>query len=256
MRHRLARWRWTRLQRRLALSQLLAAFAESHPQAVFIEIGSNDGELGDHLRRHILARDWTGVMVEPVPYVFERLKANYAGVGRVTLENAAVAASDGELDFFHLRDADREERASLPGWYDGVGSFNRDTILGHASQIPDVAERIVRRAVLAISFETLCQRHGIRRPDLVLIDTEGYDWEIIRSIDLAARGPRLLVYEHFHLSPQDRAACVRHLEGAGYHVKEEGFDTMCLRPLDDPLTALFARLMPTVEGVADYQEGI
>ena len=49
-------------------------------------------------------------MVEPVPYVFERLRGNYAGVDRVTLENAAVGATDGDLPFYYLVDASDEER--------------------------------------------------------------------------------------------------------------------------------------------------
>ena len=250
----LARWRFRRLERRLALPRLLSAFADAYPQAVFVEIGSNDGEQHDHLRPHILARDWSGVMVEPVPYVFARLQANYARVPRVTLENAAIAHRDGELPFFHLRDADEAERATLPDWYDGVGSFNREAILSHAPQMPDIAQRIVRRDVPALSFSTLCLRHGITRLDLLLIDTEGYDWEIIRSIDLAAHRPRLLVYEHFHLSPEERADCRAHLEAAGYETKEEGFDTMCLWPQEDALTRAFRGLAPAVGGVAKYEE--
>lgn len=172
----------------------------------------------------------------------------------MALENAAVAEHDGALPFFHLRDATAQERATLPDWYDGVGSFNREAILSHAPQMPDVAERIVEAEVPALRFATLLQRHGIARPDLLVIDTEGHDWAIIRSIDLAEHGPRLLVYEHFHLAPDDRAAARAHLRAAGYETLEEGFDTMALRPADDELTALFRSLTPGVAGVAKYEE--
>ena len=254
MKRLLRRWRYARLQRRLALPRLVRAFAAAYPRAVFVEIGSNDGEQHDHLRPHILRGSWRGVMVEPVPYVFERLRRNYADVDGVELENAAIADRDGELPFFHLRDADAAERAQLPDWYDGVGSFSRDAILTHAPQMPDIAERIVEVEVPALRFETLCDRHGIERPDLVVIDTEGHDWEIVRTIDLEQRGPRMLVYEHFHLSPEDRAACRGHLEAAGYETMEEGFDTACVRPADDELTRRFRRLTPAVAGVAKYEE--
>lgn len=254
MRSWLRRRRFARLQRRLALPRLLDAFAAAHPAAVFVEVGANDGEQHDHLRRHIVAGGWTGVMAEPVPYVFSRLQANYADLPGVSLANVAVADRDGTLPFFHLRDAGPQERAGLPAWYDGVGSFDRAAILSHAPQMPDIAERIVELQVPAVRFATLCEAHGIARPDLVVIDTEGHDWAIIRSIDLAAHGPRLLIYEHFHLCPEDRAACRAHVEAAGYETLEEGFDTLCLRPADDALTASFRRLRPAVAGVAKYQE--
>lgn len=254
MRRLLRRWRYARLQRRLIVPRLLRAFADAHPRAVFVEIGSNDGEQHDHLRPLILRGGWRGVMVEPVPYVFERLRRNYAGVEGVELENAAIADRDGELPFFHLRDANAAERAGLPDWYDGVGSFSREAILTHAPQMPDIADRIVEVRVPTLRFETLCERHGIDRPDLVVIDTEGHDWEIIRTVDLATRGPRMLVYEHFHLSAGDRAASRTHLEEAGYETLEEGFDTVCLRPVADGLTRSFRRARPAVAGVAKYEE--
>lgn len=254
MKRLLRRWRHRRVQRRLVLPRLLEAFAREHPRAVFVEVGSNDGEQHDHLRPHILAREWRGVMVEPVPYVFERLQANYAGVDCVALENAAIGPQDGRLPFFHLRDADAAERAMLPDWYDGIGSFDRDAILSHAPQMPDIAERIVEREVPVLSFSTLLARHGLGVPDLLVVDTEGHDWEIIRSIDLDAHGPRMIIYEHFHLSPGDRGDALAHLARAGYETLEEGFDTIALRPAQDALTRRFRGAVPGVRGVAKYEE--
>lgn len=248
------RWAARTLRRRLVLPKLLAAFAEEHPEAVFVEIGSNDGEQHDHLRPHILSRAWRGVMVEPVPYVFARLQANYGGIDRVALENVAVAEVSAELPFFYLRDATPEEREHLPDWYDGVGSFDRAAIVSHIAQMPDIEERIVETSVAAIRYDELCDRHGIDRPDLLVIDTEGHDARIIRSIDLAERGPRMLIYEHFHLSAPDRTACRAHLEAGGYETLEEGFDTICLMPAADRLTEQLRRAVPAVAGVAKYEE--
>jgi FkbM family methyltransferase len=128
-----------RFERRLALPRLLRAFADVHPEAVFVEIGSNDGEQHDHLRPFILSRRWSGVMVEPVPYVFERLQRNYAGIDRVRLENAAIATQDGHLPFFHLVDATPEERAQLPDWYDGIGRSRATRCSRTASTCPTSA---------------------------------------------------------------------------------------------------------------------
>src|SRR5207249_4682735 len=115
-----------------------------------------------------LERDWTGVMVEPVPYVYERLARNYADAPRVTTVNAAVAARDGRLPFFWLRDAGAAERAALPDWYDGIGAFSRDAVLSHAPQIPDVHERLVEGEVEALSFDTLLARAGLDGVDLIV----------------------------------------------------------------------------------------
>jgi FkbM family methyltransferase len=245
LRHRLE---YRRIQRRLAGPRLVAAFADAYPDAFFIEIGSNDGDQHDFLRPGILAKRWRGLMVEPVPYVFERLRANYGGLERVTLENAAIADHDGTIPFYHLREALPDE--ALPGWYHGVGSFSREAVLGHRGFIPDVDERLVEGSVPCLTFESLCGKHSVERLDLVLIDVEGYDAEIVRTIDLARRHPRLLVYEHYHLSEPDRRECVDIVEAAGYETLAEGFDTWCLDPRAAPeLAALWGRLSPAVPPV-------
>ena len=196
-------WRATRyrqLVRNLAGPQLLRAFADAYPHAFFVEIGSNDGEQHDHLRPFILSRPWRGIMVEPVPYVFERLRRNYESQGRIELENVAVAEEDGQLPFYYLVEPTQEERETLPDWYDGIGSFSRDAVVGHAAHIPDIESRIVSSEVTALTFESLCRRNRVERVDLLLIDTEGHDWQILRSIDLDQQRPRLVIYEHYHLS--------------------------------------------------------
>lgn len=243
-----------RLERRLAGPRLIRAFADAYPRASFVEIGSNDGEQHDHLRPFITSRQWTGVMVEPVPYVFERLQRNYAGVERVTLENAAIASQDGGLPFYHLAEADEAEREGLPDWYDGIGSFSRAAVLRHADRIPDLERRLVCTEVPSLTLESLCRKHRVDWIDLLLIDAEGYDWEIIRHADLAAHDPRLLIYEHYHLDQSARRDCRAHLERLGYETMEEGFDTFCLRPgPGELLTRTWRRLRPAVPGVSADQ---
>jgi FkbM family methyltransferase len=242
--------------RNLAGPRLLAQFAHAYPEAFFVEIGSNDGEQHDHLRPFILSGAWRGIMVEPVPYVFERLRRSYGANHRIALENAAIAEHDGVLPFFHVRDASLDERAELPDWYDGIGSFSRESLLAHAGEIPDIEERIACAEVTTLTFESLCRRHGVDRVDLLVIDTEGYDWRILQSLDLAPRRrPRVIVYEHYHLSKADRAAAAEHLRAHAYETMEEGFDTFCLdvRKVDS-VTRLWRRLRPAVGGVAAYEE--
>jgi FkbM family methyltransferase len=245
--------RHRRLLRNMAGPRLLRAFAGRYPEAFFVEVGSNDGEQHDHLRPLIHAHAWRGIMVEPVPYVFERLRDGYAGLDRVILENSAIADRDGRLPFFHLAEAgDGEE---LPRWYDGIGSFSRDNVLAHGRHIDGIAARLVETEVSCLTFDSLLRKHGVERVDLLLVDTEGYDWELLRAIDLETWMPRLVVYEHYHLSRDDRAACRAHLERLGYEAMEEGFDTFCLDTrLADRLTAQWRRLSPAVPGVAAYEE--
>jgi FkbM family methyltransferase len=247
--------RYRQIIRNLAGPKLLNAFADAYPKAVFVEIGSNDGDQHDHLRPFIVSRPWRGIMVEPVPYVFDRLRKNYEAYGRIALENVAVGDTDGQLPFYHLVEPSPEDLGSLPDWYDGVGSFSREAVAGHVTHIPDIEKRIVQRDVQVVTFDTLCRRSYIARVDLLLIDTEGHDWEILGSVDFGRWRPRVVIYEHYHLSREARRAAREHLRQVGYETMEEGFDTFCLdTSVEDDLTAAWRSLEPAVDGVAAYEE--
>jgi FkbM family methyltransferase len=249
------RLRLRRVARRLAAPKLLRAFAESYPEAFFVEIGANDGEQHDHLGPLVRSHPWRGIMVEPVPYIFERLRNNYAGIDRVILEHAAIADRDGRLPFYHLSEPEPDEVPDLPDWYDGIGSFSRETVLSHAPQIPDIEGRLVTAEVPCLTLDSLLRKHGVERVDLLVVDTEGYDYEILRSLDFTKHHPRLVVYEHFHLDPEQRDATRRRLEEAGYQTMEEGFDTFCHDPQrDDALTRAWRRARPGVAGVSKHDE--
>jgi FkbM family methyltransferase len=235
--------------RRLAGPRVLRALAAAVPDAFFVEAGANDGVKREHVREVVAASRWRGIVAEPVPHVFERLQRAYAGVPRVVAANVAVADADGRRPFHHLTPA--VEGEPLPPWYDGVGSFSRETLLAHAPGIPGMEARLVTTEVETVTLPTLLARHGAPVPDLLVIDAEGHDAAILRSLDLAALHPRLVVYQHYHLHGDERAAVRALMESAGYATLEEGFDTFCadLGPTD-ALTREWRRTRPAVPGVS------
>jgi FkbM family methyltransferase len=206
-------------------------FARAYPRAVFIQVGANDGVYRDPLRDEIRARRWRGIMVEPVPHVFERLRATYDGNPRLILENAAIAEEDGVRMLYHLREIEPGDPA-MPDWYDKLGSFHRDIVRKHARAIPDLDERLVAIEVPCLTFASLCSKHGIDSFDLVQIDTEGHDFEIVKLIDFDELRPRLVMYEHLHLDEATRGACSAHLSSQGYEQISDAVNTICLRTSD------------------------
>jgi hypothetical protein len=63
-----------------------------------------------------------------------------------------------------------------------------------------------------------------------VIDTEGWDWRILRQFDLTILHPKLILYEHQHLSPQERDQAHQFLaqHTYGWAETEEG-DTVAWR---------------------------
>ena len=245
------RQRLSRGRAELVGPKFLAEFASGQPSAMFVEIGAHDGAFSDQFRSFILDRDWTGVMVEPAPYVFERLRRNYESIDRVTIENAAISEADGVQPFYQLRQVSDPEREGLPSWYDAIGSLSKETLLSHQDLIPDIEQRLVEVEVPCMTFESLCRKHGLDAIDILLVDTEGHDWKVLQGVDIEAHRPRLLIYEHQHLNDRDRADCRNHLEHHGYDTHEEWWDTWCLHSsADEHLQRKWHRLRWQVRGVS------
>lgn len=234
------RARMVRARRRLRVSimtradpvkRVLTAFARdtAHSPVTFVQIGSNDGTTADPLRALTEAYGWSGVLVEPVEYVFARLRQERGSDPRLRFEHAAIADHDGEADFFHLRQGRIEE--DLPYWHDQLGSFSLDTILSpeHETQIPEIRDLVVTATVKTLTFESLCVRHDLTKFHLLHIDTEGYDWEILSQIDLERYRPMVVLYEHKHLSPDDRQRAETKLQVGGYTWCHTLFDTIGVR---------------------------
>lgn len=219
---------------RLKGPRVIKKMARLYPEAFFIQVGANDGDQLDPLRKAVHKGRWQGIMVEPVPYVFQRLKANNGHLsGRVKLENVAIAEVCGSLPFWHLRQATGDEE--LPRLYDAIGSFRKDVVLKHVNFIPDIEDRIICTEVMSITFEELCRRNNLDVIDILQIDTEGYDFEIIKTIDFERHAPKLLIYEHHHFTEETDRECLQFIQDKGYEFFKEGMDTWCLsvRPSHD-----------------------
>jgi FkbM family methyltransferase len=179
----------------------------------FLQVGANDGRHDDPIHHLVRRYGWQGILLEPVPQNYDRLKANYRDVGGLTFVNAALSRTDGSATFYQVRTADH-----LPTWCRGLGSFRRDVIASHRDSVPDIESHIVAETIESISFCKLIDRYKPPRIDLVLIDTEGYDLEILRQIDLDRFRPELIIFEHKHLAEKERASAAELLTAHGYQI--------------------------------------
>ncbi len=219
-------------------SQILEAFADTYPRAVFVEIGANDGVNSDHLTSFITASEWRGVLVEPLPWVFERLRSNYEGFDGLAFENAAVGDTDGRVPFFYVP-PDQGKEVLGDNWQDLIGSLSRFEVEQSVTRFhngfnvaaPDV--EIQSTEVPSLTFESLCRKHGIEELDLLMIDAQGYDFKIVKGIDFERHRPRLLIFETILLNGDERREAKAYVERLGYETMDEHADTWCHDPRDE-----------------------
>lgn len=202
--------------RRDEADRLIALFADIFPEAFVVQIGANDGAAGDPLFHAFSRTRWSGLLVEPVPHLYEALAAHYRDRPAVQVERAAVSTHDGEAALFRLR----RVPGTTPEWFDQLATLNREVLLKHRSAIPEMESLLSEERVRTVRLDTLLARHNVSRIDLLVIDTEGHDYEILRALDFNRFRPVLLMFEHQHLSASDKAGAVALLEDHGYCWRE------------------------------------
>lgn len=191
----------------------LFLLARKQKHVFVLQVGANDGVTNDPIHPFVDEYRWKGLLLEPLSDIFEKLQQNYKGEAGIELCNAAMADQNGSMTFYRVTGG-----AEVPEWCDRIGSFSRETVLSHKHRFPAIERYITEQAVDVLSFNTLVDRYSIQGIDVVMIDAEGYDYEILQQIDLVRFRPKLVVYEQIHLSKAVKKASVDLLNRAGYDV--------------------------------------
>lgn len=140
-------------------------------RGTFISIGENDGITLSNVRA-LAELNWQGVMVEPSPLAFIKLKENYKDKKGFYLYNIAIGTHNGRMKFYesgtHLNKGDvgllstgnPEEMKRWPG------------------------EKFEEREVICYRWKTFLNRLKIKKFDFISLDAEGMCMEILEQIDL------------------------------------------------------------------------
>lgn len=206
---------------------VLEAYLRLYENINFIQIGANDGTHNDPLYPFIKKGKWKGVLVEPIPYIFNKLLKTYIGFEQqLKFENSAIALENSKLKFYRLKE---NNSPLLPLWYDQIGSFNKEVVLKHRDFIPFFDELFIEDEVNGITFKNLLTKYPFERLNLIHIDAEGFDFEILKMIPFDQLSVDLILFEDRHLSGQDYQDALHLLEKNDYlNIKYEA-DTISVK---------------------------
>ncbi|MFN2354375.1 MAG: FkbM family methyltransferase [Desulfopila sp.] len=179
----------------------IAELLNHKKNGVFLDVGANDGVSINNSLYFEKHYDWTGIAVEPVAYIFKKLKANR----KCHVVQGCVSHRQGPAKFIQL-----------------IGDANMfSTLKSHNTGL--TARRVRKRQkrqnselkeieVECFTISDLTRKFGYKNVDFLSLDTEGGELEILKSIDFAETPITAISVENNWRTPHIR----NYLEECGY----------------------------------------
>jgi FkbM family methyltransferase len=216
---------------RVSLRMLLSELLLEKGEVFFIQVGAYDGISGDPIHQFVKKYDLKGILLEPQKKVFQKLTESYRDCENLILINAALADQDGTRALFKISENLRHSEIAHEFQdldINQLASFDKRVILKEVHRSSKLRDYIVEEEVESISLATLMRKYNLTSVDVLVIDTEGYDFEIIKLFHLAKVKPRIIFFEIKHLSDGDRDLCIKHLVLSGYRLNVDEADALAL----------------------------
>jgi len=192
---------------------LLRDFFENRADGVYVDVGANDPFLGS-TSWIVEETGWSGVLVEPIPALAERLRRERAG----RVFNCACSRREDEGK--RLRFWIHPEN---PGW----STFHRETS-------PWFKDEALEIEVEVRTLDSILEEAGVREGfELLAMDVEFHEIDVLEGLDLARWRPQLVfVEDHVH-----DHRLLRYLNGKGYRcLRRTGLNSWFI-PRDSPRQA-------------------
>lgn len=149
----------------------------------YIELGANDGLKQSNTAFFEFFRNWTGILVEPSLSAFEQCKTNRP---KSSCYNNACVSNEYSDDFVY-------------------GDFNTGNLMSSVNAIRKNGKEIdgaYLTKVPAITLEQILKEEKIKEKnieiDFLSLDTEGYELNILKGINLNLYRPKYMLIEVYN----------------------------------------------------------
>ena len=211
----------------LTIQQEIVKALGHKPEVFFVQVGSNDGVQGDPIHELVKERrSWRGMFIEPINFLFRRLRENYGDDERFLFENVAIGTRRETKKFYYVSEKAKRE-LDLPYWHDQLGSFDNSHITRALGE--EISPYIVEEDIECLPLQDVLDRNRVQTIDLLHIDTEGFDYQVLSQVDLKRYRPTVILFEHNLLSDEEISKARKLLRNTGYRLLQYGNDILALK---------------------------
>lgn len=211
---------------------ILQNYLQQNSDIFFIQIGAHDGCSDDPIFHLVKQYHWRGLLIEPQPQVFKKLKQTYQDEPQLIFENALVGYEDGFATMYAIRD----QHSVLPFWLSQSASLDYEVVRSTLyywkrkrglATIPDDYESLIEEVLLpSMTIKTALTKHSIQKVDLLVIDTMGFDFEILKMFPFDCCQPSIIHFEHSIMPVAEQEECFQYLADLGYGLTQVAQDTI------------------------------
>ncbi|WP_157776668.1 FkbM family methyltransferase [Flavobacterium crassostreae] len=187
----------------------------------FIQVGANDGISFDFLYDFVITRNSTGIVIEPVKDYFKELENNYSQFPGILTINKAVHPEKKQIELYKIK---QESLSNYPDWVKGIASLD----IHHHQKLQINSQDIILEKVAADNLMDIIRANYNQKIDYLQIDTEGFDYEVLKMLDFGISKPAIIKYEFVNLKPEDQLKTTNLLQSQGYYLFSELGDTIAL----------------------------
>lgn len=179
-----------------SIDNFLTKYFQSKEKKYIIQVGANDGIQNDPIRKFLkTSNKYKAILIEPIPYYFNKLKLLYKKRKDIKIINVAVGARNKKkkLYFIPPKVADQMNGdGPFNNWAHGQGSFNLETVIywikknifrgkKYREKIPYFISSID-----SINVKIIQTKKILSLPNknlLLILDVQGYELEVLKGID-------------------------------------------------------------------------
>ena len=189
---------------------------------VFVmNVGAMDGVLFDEMIGYTNMYNFKGLYVEPIPYLFDKLKNNIK-IG--LFENSAISDYNGEIEMITIKREVIDDGLVHNCFYGMSAVYPPKNGLGSEFDKPTVEKYGEIVKVNCITWERLLQKHSVENIDVIKIDAEGHDYKIFKQIDLQKNNLKVIRLEWINLNDEEKESIIESFKSNDFKFEISGQD--------------------------------
>jgi len=180
-----------------------------------VQVGAHIGN--DEYVARVLETGHNVIFIEPIKELFDKLVENHNKLrpnNNYIFLNKACSNYNGVLELhvpyiklFSKETGLKYNKLGLPPWTDQLGSVLENHVKKHHINLDTKVIKIE-----CVTLDSIIKEYEIESIDLLIIDTEGHDYEVLKGLNFNDLKPNIIIFEHKHIEGTNAPLGVKYNE--------------------------------------------